>query len=93
MLGHGEAQASLRRPYRVAKLINDVVVRLELPPGARLHDGFHGGVLKKFIRTPPDTPPDLPIVHHGAVVPEPLRVERARLASGVRQVLVHWHGE
>jgi hypothetical protein len=48
---------------------------------------------KKFIGTPSATPPDLPIVHHGAVVPEPLRIERARLAGGVRQVLVHWHGE
>ncbi|WVZ97288.1 hypothetical protein U9M48_042837 [Paspalum notatum var. saurae] len=54
-------------PYRVAELINDVAVRLELPPGARLHDVFHVGVLKKFIETPPATPPDLPTVHHGAV--------------------------
>lgn len=80
-------------PYRVAKLINDVIVRLELPPSARLHDGFYGGVLKKFIGTPSATPPDLPIVHHDTVVPEPLRVERARLVRGVCQVLVHWRGE
>ena len=70
-----------------------MAVRLELPPGARLHDVFHVGVLRKFIGTPPDTPPALPTVHHGAVVPEPLRVERARLARGVRQVLIHWRGE
>ncbi|WVZ75167.1 LOW QUALITY PROTEIN: hypothetical protein U9M48_023250, partial [Paspalum notatum var. saurae] len=80
-------------PYRVAELINDIAVRLELPPGVCLHDVFHVGVLKKFIGTPPATPPDLPTVHHGAVLPEPLRVERARLACGVRQVLVHWRGE
>jgi hypothetical protein len=51
-------------PYRVA-------VRLELPPGARLHDVFHIGVLKKIVGTPPATPPDQPTVHHGVVVPEP----------------------
>ncbi|WVZ71004.1 hypothetical protein U9M48_019631 [Paspalum notatum var. saurae] len=71
-------------PYRVAELINDVAVRLELPPGARLHDVFHVGVLKKFIGTPPAAPPALPTIHHGAVVPEPLRVTHARLARGVR---------
>ena len=27
------------------------------------------------------------------MIPEPLRVERARLARGVRQVLVQWRGE
>jgi len=70
-------------PYRVTELINDVAVRLELPPGARLHDVFHVGVLKKFVGTPPATPPELPAIHHGAVIPEPLRVERARLARGV----------
>ena len=38
-------------------------------------------------------PPPLPDIHHGAVVPEPIRVESARLARGVRQLLVHWRGE
>ena len=80
-------------PYRVVELINDVAVRLALPQGARLHDVFHVGVLKKFVGKPPASPPALPVIHHGAVVPEPLRVERARLARGVRQVLVHWRGE
>jgi len=80
-------------PYRVTELINEVAVRLELPQGARLHDVFHVGVLKKFVGTPPASPPALPAIHHGAVVPEPLRVERTRLARGVRQVLVHWRGE
>jgi hypothetical protein len=80
-------------PYRVVELINDVAVRLELPPQARIHDVFHVGALKKFIGTPPAAPPDLLPIHHGAVAPELVRVERARLARGVRQVLVHWRGE
>jgi len=75
-------------PYCVSELVNEVAVRLELPQGARLHDVFHVGVLKKFVDTPPASPPALPVIHHGAVVPEPLRVERTRLARGVRQVLV-----
>jgi len=70
------------------KFVGEVAVRLELPQGARLHDVFHVGMLKKFVGTPPASPPALPVIHHGAVVPEPLRVERARLARGIRQVLV-----
>jgi hypothetical protein len=64
-------------PYRVVEIINDVAVRLELPLGARLHDVFHVGVLKKFIGAPPASPPVLPAIHNGAVIPEPLRVEQA----------------
>jgi hypothetical protein len=80
-------------PYRVIELINDVAVRLELPPQARIHDVFHVGVLKKFVGAPPAAPPPLPPIQHGTVTPEPLRVQRARLARGVRQLLVHWRGE
>jgi hypothetical protein len=82
-------------PYRVVEIINDVAVRLELPLplGARLHDVFHVGVLKKFIGAPPASPPVLPAIHNGAVIPELLRVEQARLACGVHQVLVRWRGE
>jgi hypothetical protein len=80
-------------PYQVTKLINEVAVQLQLPPGARLHDVFHVGVLKKFVGNPPTVPPLLPPLLHGAVVPAPARVTRARLAWGVCQVLVEWQGE
>ena len=80
-------------PYCVAAIVNDVAYRLELPPRARLHDVFHVGLLKKFVGTPSDAPPALPPVHHGATQPVPERASRARLARGVRQVLIHWQGE
>jgi hypothetical protein len=51
-------------PYRIVEIINDVAVRLELPQGARLHDVFHVGVLKKFIGAPPASPPALPTIHN-----------------------------
>jgi hypothetical protein len=69
-----------------------VAVRLALPPQARLHDVFHIGLLKKFHGAPPQEPAPLPPVRHGAVVPEPERVVKARLARGVRQVLIQWKG-
>jgi len=89
----GKLKARFLGPYRVIELINDVAVRLELPPQARIHDVFHVGTLKKFIGTPPTTPPPLPDIKHGSVVPAPDRVTQTRLARGVRQVLVYWRGE
>jgi hypothetical protein len=80
-------------PYRVTELINEVAVRLALPPRARIHDVFHVRLLKKFQGTPPADPPPLPPLHHGAVDPEPDRAVRFRLARGVHQVLVQWKGE
>jgi hypothetical protein len=40
-------------PYHIVELINEVVVRLELPPRARIHNVFHVGLLKKFQSSPP----------------------------------------
>jgi len=77
-------------PYRVSEIINDVAVRLELPPRARLHDVFHVGLLRRWVGDPPVAPPPLPVVHNGAALPDPERIIKGRLARGVRQVLVRW---
>jgi len=89
----GKLKPRFYGPYRISELINNVAVRLALPARARLHNVFHVGLLKKFVGTPPDAPPPLPPVHHGAAVQEPERAVRARLARGVRQILIHWKGE
>jgi hypothetical protein len=80
-------------PYRITEMINEVAARLALPPQARLYDVFHVGLLKKFHGVPPEAPPPLPPVHHGAVALEPERAVRRRVAGGVQQVLVHWKGQ
>jgi hypothetical protein len=89
----GKLQPRFIGPYRVTELINEVAVRLALPPRAKLHDVFHVGLLKKWIGDPPVAPPPLPTVHHGAIVPEPERAVRTCLARGVQQVLIRWKGE
>jgi hypothetical protein len=80
-------------PYRITEMINEVAVRLALPPQARLHDVFHVGLLKKFHGAPPEAPPPLPPVHHGAIAPEPERAVRRRVARGIQQVLIQWKGQ
>jgi hypothetical protein len=45
------------------------------------------------VGAPLASPPPLANIHHGVVTPEPEQVVRARLARGVRQVLVHWKGQ
>ncbi|CAO2161375.1 unnamed protein product [Urochloa humidicola] len=80
-------------PYKIAEMINPVAARLVLPAGARIHDVFHIGLLKKFVGDPPDAPPPLPLIHYGAALPVPERAVRMRIARGVRQVLVRWLGE
>jgi hypothetical protein len=78
-------------PYQIVEVINSVAFRLALPPAARLHDVFHVGLLKKFVGTPPQAPPQLPTIHNGAVVPDPTFVLRIRLGpNGERQALVQW---
>jgi hypothetical protein len=79
-------------PYRVTELINDVAVRLALPAGARIHDVFHVGLLKKFQGEPPAETPPLPPLRHGAIDPEPERAVRYRVMAGVPQALIQWKG-
>jgi hypothetical protein len=51
------------------------------------------GLLKKFVGSPPAAPPQLPPIHHGAIIPQPSCVLRLRLSDGgVRQALVQWEG-
>jgi hypothetical protein len=88
----GKLKPCFYGPYSVVELINDIAVRLALPPQAHLHDVFHVGLLTKFHGTPPQEPPALPPVRHGSIVPEPERAVKSRLARGVRQVLIQWKG-
>jgi hypothetical protein len=76
-------------PFRVSAVINNVAYRLDLPPTARIHDVFHVALLKKHVGPPPVLPP----MHNGAIMPQPERAFKARLARGIRKIVVHWKGE
>jgi hypothetical protein len=80
-------------PYKIVDKINEVAYKLDLPSGARIHNVFHVGLLKKFVGLPPDEPPALPPMKHGVVIPTPEQALTVRLCWGVRQILVRWKGQ
>ncbi|KAJ1258172.1 hypothetical protein BS78_10G054400 [Paspalum vaginatum] len=79
-------------PFKVLERVGEVAYRLALPPGARVHDVFHVGLLKPYHGDPPADVPVLPPMDNGRLLPTPARMLRACLRRGVWDVLVHWEG-
>jgi hypothetical protein len=63
--GQGKLGPKFYGPFKILERIGDVVYKLQLSVGARLHDVFHVGLLKKFYGEPLAAPPKLPPIHHG----------------------------
>jgi hypothetical protein len=80
------------RPFKVLEQVNDVDYCLELPPGARLHNVFHVGLLKQFHGKPSVAPGQLPPTHHELACLELMAVTKSRLARGQIEFLVTWKG-
>jgi hypothetical protein len=70
-----------------------VAYRLKLSAGARIHDVFHVGLLKKFHGESPEVTASLPPIRHGRVCLEPKQVIKCRLARGQHELLVRWKGQ
>jgi len=90
--GRGKLGPKFFGPYKVLERIGDVAYRLQLPAGARIHDVFHVGLLKKFHGEPPAQTPGLPPIQHGRVLVQPDSVLKGRFARGRQELLVRWKG-
>jgi hypothetical protein len=80
-------------PFQIVEGIGDVAYRLKLSPGAKLHDVFHVGLLKRFCGEPPSETVALPPMRHGRACAEPASVLKGRLAHCKRKILVTWKGQ
>jgi hypothetical protein len=80
-------------PFQVTEKLGTVAYRLQLPKGAKLHDVFHVGLLKKYYGQPPEGPGVLPPIRHGRACLEPAKVTHCKLARGREEVLVRWVGQ
>jgi hypothetical protein len=65
-------------PFQVLEPIGTVAYRLQLPVGTRLHDVFYVGLLKAYHGTPPALPP----MAQGRLLPVPDKILRASLRRG-----------
>jgi hypothetical protein len=91
--GRGKLGPKFYGPFKILERIGDVAYKPQLPAGARIHDVFHVGLLKKFHGEPPSALAVLPPIHHGRACLDPEAVTQARLARGRREILVHWKGQ
>jgi hypothetical protein len=91
--GRGKLGPKFYGPFKVLERIGEVAYHLQLLAGAKLHNAFHVGLMKKFIGEPPSVPGILPPMRHGRVCLEPAEVIKGRLACGRWEILVCWTGQ
>ena len=89
-----ELAARYYGPFKVLERVGKVAYKLELPAGTRIHDVFHGSLLKAH-HCPHIASQELPLYsEEGEFVPQPLVVLDRRMKKkgnkDVTEVLIQW---
>jgi len=93
----GKLSQKFTGPFRISKVLSDVVYELELPVGSRIHPVFHVSKLKKY-HTQPDglqteIPPPAPIMQPDGTVEYIVeRILDKKKIDGKWHYLVKWKG-
>jgi hypothetical protein len=90
VLGCGKLGPKFYGPFQIEEHVGDMAYKLKLPVGAKLHNVFHVGLLKKFVGEPPSTPVPLLPTRHDRACLELEEALKARLARGRWEILVKW---
>jgi hypothetical protein len=69
------------------------VYNLKLPPGARLHNVFHVGLLKRYHGAMTTGPGVLLPIHHGRACPQLIENIKGWLAHGCQELLIWGSGQ
>jgi hypothetical protein len=91
--GKGKLGPCFYGPFKIVEKVGDTAYKLQMPRGAKIHDVFHVGLLKKFCGELPLEPGVLPVIRHGRACLEPEKVLKSRMARGRHELLVSWKGQ
>jgi hypothetical protein len=88
--GRGKLGPKFYMPFEIEERISKLVYKLKLTVGAKIHNIFHVGLLKRFTEAPPSQPATLPPTQHGRVCLEPEEASKCRVARGHHELLIKW---
>lgn len=79
-------------PFRVVKVVNPVVVKLDLPAGLKMHNVFHVSLLRHYREGTDCKAPPLPLVIKGQLEYEVEHIVDHKSSKNGTKYLIRWKG-